>query len=159
MKLAFVAMALALLTSPVQGADSSSGCGPGWYILKKNSLLSSAARWVTNGVLLPISTLGMTLGTSNCAKHSIVKAEKESIMYAEHNLYQLKQDIARGQGEYLNSYLGTFGCNFLSSPRIKAHLRAHFTTLFNGQDTPMAVVGSTERLLNQLPIAVETCQA
>ena len=109
MKRALLVIALMISSSHTLAKDSSSGCGPAWYILKKNSLLSSFFRSMTNGMLSPIVTLGMTLGTSNCAKHSIVEAESASLRYAENNLPILKQDIARGGGESLTTFLGTMG--------------------------------------------------
>jgi hypothetical protein len=33
-----------IATKAIQAQDSSSGCGPGWYVLKDNSLLSSSGR-------------------------------------------------------------------------------------------------------------------
>ena len=43
-----------------------------------NSLLSSSLRATTNAILLN-GTFGMTFGTSNCSKHSIVKKEFQKI--------------------------------------------------------------------------------
>ena len=104
----FVAMALLASTTVVMAGDSSSGCGAGWYIFKKNSLVSSALRSTTNALLL--NTVGMTSGTSNCSQHSIVKVEKEAIYFPEANHNQLMLDIARGEGEYLNAFSEIVGC-------------------------------------------------
>lgn len=101
-------LASLFLTSTVFAKDSSSGCGAGWYIFKKNSLVSSSLRATTNAMLL--NTVGMTFGTSNCSQHSIVKTEKEAIYFAESNHDQLMLDIARGEGEYLSAFSEIVGC-------------------------------------------------
>jgi len=95
------------VTSAVYAKDGSSGCGAGWYIFKKNSLVSSSLRATTNAILLN-ATFGMTFGTSNCSQHSIVKTEKEAIYFAESNHNQLMLDIARG--EYLSAFSEIVGC-------------------------------------------------
>ena len=87
-----------VISGTAYGADGSSGCGPGWYILKDNSLVSSALRATTNGILVPVVTLGMTFGTSNCSKHKIVKKEKESLHFVTMNYFELKA------GQYRSVY-------------------------------------------------------
>jgi hypothetical protein len=93
-----LAFGLMAMTGTLRAADGSSGCGPGWYILKKNSMLSSVGRFITNTALFPLSTLGMTLGTSNCSKHSLVEEHKRSLHFATLSYDLLRQDMARGSG-------------------------------------------------------------
>lgn len=103
-------------------ADGSSGCGPGWFVLKDNSLVSSFLRSMTNAILFPTTTVGMTVGTSNCTKHKIVETEKETIHFATHNFYEILNEGARGQGTTLAAFADTIGC--------KASVRAHFSEKF-----------------------------
>ena len=84
-------------------ADSSSGCGLGWSVFKENTLVSSSLRMTTNGLFFN-QTFGMTSGTSNCARHSIVKNESKGIHFAEANFKQLAVEMAQGQGEYLQGF-------------------------------------------------------
>ncbi len=88
--------------------DDSSGCGVGWMVFKEKSLVSSSLRATTNATFL--NTIAMTFGTSGCAKHKIVQQDKASQHFAEVNGQQLMQDMARGEGEYLNAFAGTLGC-------------------------------------------------
>ncbi len=83
-------------------ADGSSGCGLGWSIASKNSLLSSSIRNTTHAILP--NTFSMTSGTSGCAKHSIVKNEYKGIHYAEGNFHQLMAEMSQGRGEVLNGF-------------------------------------------------------
>lgn len=109
MKNIFV-LGLLLISFQTLAKDGSSGCGPGWYVAKDNSLLSSALRATTNGFLLPTSTLGMTFGTSNCTKHKIVKREKESLKFITENYFEVAMDLSKGHGEYLTAYGELMGC-------------------------------------------------
>lgn len=104
-----VLFALALLaTSKVFAADSSSGCGMGWEIAPKQSLVSSWTRAIVNATFS--NTIAMTLGTSGCAKHSIVYNEKQGIHFAETNKEVLAVEMAKGQGEFVASFAEVFGC-------------------------------------------------
>ncbi|TNF25990.1 MAG: DUF3015 domain-containing protein [Deltaproteobacteria bacterium] len=123
----FVAMAFLTSTAAVMAGDSSSGCGAGWYIFKKNSLVSSSLRATTNAILLN-ATFGMTFGTSNCSQHSIVKVEKEAIYFAEANHNQLMLDIARGEGEYLNAFSEIVGCK---EDKLGKSLQTNFDKIYS----------------------------
>jgi hypothetical protein len=89
-------------------ADSSSGCGLGWEVAPKQSLVSSFTRNLVNATAS--STIAMTLGTSGCAKHSIVQNDAKGIHFAEANLNQLAIDFSRGNGEFVNGFAAVFGC-------------------------------------------------
>jgi hypothetical protein len=100
---------LLLFSAAAFASDSSSGCGLGWMILKKNSLVSSSLRATTNGIFFN-ATFGMTSGTSGCAKHDIVQNEKKAIHFAEANFGKLMQEMSQGSGEYLTSFSAVLGC-------------------------------------------------
>ena len=52
----------------------------------------------------------MTLGTSGCAKHSIVYNEKQGIHFVESNRNELAVEMAKGQGEFVAGLAEVFGC-------------------------------------------------
>lgn len=107
MKLIIGLMAL-VATSSVFAADSSSGCGMGYEIAPKQSLVSSSVRSIVNATFS--NTIAMTLGTSGCAKHSIVKNDAKGIHFAEANMNVLALEMARGNGEFVTGFAGVFGC-------------------------------------------------
>lgn len=109
-------------------ADSSSGCGPGWYIMRENSILSSALRATTNAVLFPTTTIGMTIGTSNCSKHKLVKTEMESLHFATHNYFEIKSELASANGTYLSALSETLGCQ--NQRDLTQKLRQNYSKLF-----------------------------
>jgi len=103
----FLVMALLLALSTTVVADNSSGCGLGWQVFPKNSLVSSAFRTTTH-IILP-NTFSMTFGTSGCSRHDIVQNEKKGIHFAESNFHQLMIDMAKGEGEYLQGFAKVTG--------------------------------------------------
>ena len=112
-------------------ADGSSGCGPGWYAFKENSLVSSALRGTTNGILFPVVTIGMTVGTSNCTQHKIVKNEKRSLHFVTMNYYELKSDMAKGDGQYINALASTLGCDASVSTEMSRKLQGQFSKIYD----------------------------
>ena len=117
-------------TSSAFAADSSSGCGMGYAIAPKQSLVSSSTRSLVNATFS--NTLGMTLGTSGCAKHSIVQNESKGIHYAEANMDQLAMEMARGNGEFVQGFASVFGCQ--DSRAFGRMVQAKYETLLPGSD-------------------------
>lgn len=138
--------------------DGSSGCGPGWYVLKDNSLLSSSLRFTTNGLLVPSVTLGMTFGTSNCTKHSIVKLEKERTKFVTENYFELASDIAKGKGEYLLAYGELLGCKRSGLESLSKKLQGKFSSLFSFEKVDAnRVVKKTYRVILSDEKLVNSC--
>lgn len=100
LKISLFSFLFTLLSFQIYATDKSSGCGLGWQVLKKHSLVSSVLRSTTNGLFFN-QTFGMTSGTSGCARHSLVKNESRGIHFVEANYHQLMIDMAQGKGEYL----------------------------------------------------------
>lgn len=106
---AVVVLALGL-SSAVFADDSSNGCGLGWQVTKRKSLVSSSVRGTTNNLFYNQS-LGMTSGTSGCDKHSIVKNERAVEHFVEANYNNLMIDMAKGEGEYVQALAYVMGCD------------------------------------------------
>lgn len=131
----FVLAGLATIVSTSAfAADGSSGCGPGWYLFKENSLLSSALRATTNVALFPVVTIGMTVGTSNCTQHKLVLKEKESLHFATMNHFELRHAMVQGQGEYLSAFAETMGCPASIQMRLNQSLRSHVRAIYPNQE-------------------------
>lgn len=109
----FGLVAQMFIVSSSYAADSSSGCGIGWQVLPKQSLVSSFTRNLVNATFS--NTIAMTLGTSGCAKHSIVYNEKQGLHFVEANKEVLVAEMALGNGEYLTAMAEVFGCQDSSS--------------------------------------------
>lgn len=117
---------ITLFSTQLFAADGSSGCGAGWYLFKDNSLVSSALRGTTNAFLL--NTVGMTFGTSNCSRHSIVQHEKEAIHFTEANYDTLMVEMSQGSGESLSALAGLVGCE---AAAFGSATQANYVRLFN----------------------------
>lgn len=159
MKKLLVATILSLFSTTLWAADGSSGCGPGWYLFKKNSLVSSALRATTNGILIPVTTLGMTFGTSRCTRHSLVKTEHESLKYATENYYELLADAAKGSGEFLSGYAATIGCKAQDIKTFGQELQRHLPALYKtkGQVNPEEFLKETYRTIFQNNTLLYSC--
>jgi len=116
-------------TQSSQAADSSSGCGLGWEVSQKQSLLSSAIRSTTNA-FLP-NTFSMTSGTSGCQKHSIVKNDEEAVIFAVNNQHSLMMEMAEGKGEFLNSFAQTLGCDASLYSDFGKFTQSHYSDIIN----------------------------
>jgi len=131
MKNLLLAVSIGLFSYGAMAADGSSGCGPGWYLLKKNSLVSSALRATTNGILFPSTTIGMTMGTSNCSQHAIVKNEMESLKFATENYYEIASEASRGEGNFLTSFASTIGCKNEDMASFNKAMKKNFMKIYN----------------------------
>ncbi len=108
--------------------DQSSGCGLGWQITKRNSLVSSTIRSWTN--YIASNTSGMTSGTSGCAKHTIVMKNKEALYYAEANYLKLQSEMAEGKGEHIQAFAKVMGCNEQAAAAVGAVLQSNYGQIF-----------------------------
>ena len=150
--LAFAAVSL-MWASTALGADKSSGCGMGWYVFKKNSLVSSVLRSTTNTIFWN-NTFGMTSGTSNCAKHSIVQDDKKDIHFLEANYHTLLVDSAVGDSSFLTAFAEALGCQGAGVDGVKDLLRHNYQEIFHPDTTDF--VGTLSRirtLMNAAPLA------
>lgn len=133
LKLGFSFLFIAGFSLNAFASDQSSGCGLGWEVTQKNSLVSSSVRTTTN-TILP-NTFSMTFGTSGCTKHSIVRNDKEQLYFVEANLEQLAFDTAQGDGEYLRSFASVMGCASVYSDFSSA-MRTNYKNLISDQLQP-----------------------
>lgn len=164
MKMSFLVGAWLMILSgfspKVWAADGSSGCGVSWYIIKENSLLSSAGRFITNWVLWPISSLGMTFGTSNCAKHSLVEQNKKSLHFATKSLDVIRHDLAKGSGVHSSNFVATFGCYETVRPLVIQRVREELQrnpVVLESPELPALLVMITQKAIHQEPYLAMQC--
>lgn len=110
----FFVLLFALVTSTAFASpDRSGGCGLGWEVTKQKTFSGTTTRGSTNSTAS--NTIAMTMGTSGCEQHSIVKNEKKIDYFTEANLDNLLAEIAQGKGEYLTAFAQTLGCQDLGA--------------------------------------------
>jgi hypothetical protein len=133
--------------------DQSNGCGLGWSVTEKHSLLATTVRsFVERLVSGSAQTFGMTSGTSNCERHSIVKADKRGLHYADANYEQLRVEMAQGSGEYLTSFAAVLGCSPEAYSDFSAMIQSQYPNVFNSETKNPKV------LLNDVKIRIQKNQ-
>jgi len=130
---AFALFLLGSLIFTTYAADGSSGCGLGWQVFQKNTLVSSSLRATTNTITL--NSIGMTLGTSGCTKHDIVQNEARGMHFAEANHHQLMLDMAQGEGEFVVSFAAVLGCQ---GDSFAAAVQKNYKHIFTSAETNAA---------------------
>jgi hypothetical protein len=160
-RLASLALFLALGSFATHAAagDQSSGCGPAYYVLKDNTILSSSLRMITHGVLFPIVTFGMTSGTSNCAKHQLVEEKMERVHYLTANVDVLRHDAARGEGAFLHGLFLTYGCNPLFERHFGHVMQEEYDAVFLDVDSPTSVEAAATRAIRDDAVLADHCAA
>jgi hypothetical protein len=97
----------AILQSGSVGGGSD-GCGLGWQVTDKKTMLGTTTRGTTNGLVPP--TLGMTSGTIGCDQHDIAKKEQKAATYVVANYQTLSNELAQGSGETVQGLAFVMGC-------------------------------------------------
>lgn len=105
----------------------SDGCGLGWQITDKKTLIATTTRGSTNGFVPP--AFGMTSGTIGCESHSFAMNEQSGKVYARNNFEALSSEMAVGSGETLATYARTFGCSDAAVPAFGSALKANYESL------------------------------
>lgn len=101
---------LALVAAPALAAQDGAGCGLGAQLFKGQSgVVPHVLAATTNGTF-GNQTFGITSGTSGCNADSVVKQEYEQQRFVAANLENLSQEMAQGQGAYVNALSGLMGC-------------------------------------------------
>jgi len=116
-----------------QAADGggSDGCGLGWQVTQKKSLIATTTRGTTNAVVPP--TFGMTSGTIGCDQHSFARRDVPAAQFVATNYDALMMDMAQGEGEALQALAHTMGCN--NAAAFGEMTRREFSSLTENADS------------------------
>lgn len=152
-----VGMSSMLLAGSSFAEDKSSGCGLGWQVTQRNSLLSSMVRNSTNAIFSN-NTFGMSSGTSGCAKHSIVQNDKQQIHYAEANHDVLMVEMAQGDGEYLRTFANVMGCAPGSYAYFSQMTKTHYSEIYTNESTSsVEVLNNVQQQIQNDPVLALSC--
>jgi hypothetical protein len=118
----------------------AAGCGLGAMIFGNEPGAVQVVAATTNGTF-GSQTFGITTGTSNCGKGLINTAENGNLaQFVENNMDNLAKDIARGNGESLNTLAELTGISETQKPTVFAKLQANFSTIFSSEKVQVADV-------------------
>ncbi len=125
-----------------RGNHPMAGCGLGYLLLsnKDNDKVTQVLGATTNGTF-GTQTFGISSGTSGCTEDGTVKVARATEVFVEVNLDSLRQDIARGQGEYANTLASLLGATEATQPQLVRFFHSEYQSLF-----PTAQTSSEEML-------------
>lgn len=103
----FVAAATVGLMSQTALANDA-GCGLGSMVIKENTKLMQILAVTTNHIGGQV--FAITTGTSNCKAQNFVMTEKAVQYFAEVNKDDLSREMAKGEGEKLQTLASLYGC-------------------------------------------------
>src|SRR5450755_2071456 len=104
-----IALGLTVLMMPsfvmARGNHPMAGCGLGYLLLsnKDNEKSTQVLGATTNGTF-GTQTFGISSGTSGCTQDGAVKMARATEVFADVNLASLRQEMATGQGDYVNTF-------------------------------------------------------
>lgn len=113
--------------------DKIDGCGLGWQITQKKTFLGTTTRGTTNAFVPP--TFGMTSGTIGCEQLSLAKEDTNAAVFAFNNFDSIKIEMAQGQGEYLQGFAKTMGCNENAFGAFGEMTQHNFRTIIGTENT------------------------
>src|SRR6267142_1358433 len=125
-----------------RGNHPMAGCGLGYLLLsnKDNDKVTQVLGATTNGTF-GTQTFGISSGTSGCTEDGAVKVARATEVFVEVNLDSLRQEMAKGQGEYVNTLASLLGATEATQPQMVAFFHSEYQNLF-----PSAQTSSDEML-------------
>lgn len=108
-------------------ADRIDGCGLGWQVTAKRTMLATTTRGTTNAFVPP--SFGMTSGTIGCDRLDFAKNEQKAVIFVSENVDHLKLEMAVGQGEYVETLAAEMGCHGSAVRSFAEAARANYDTV------------------------------
>ena len=120
-----------VVLSGVGWADQkNTGCGLGSIAFEgQNGLVSQTVAATLNGIF-GNQTFGITSGTSNCEQYKSFTYNEKVDTFVADNMDNLARDIARGQGEYVNTLALLMEIPNAKKAAFRSQLQAHFSDIY-----------------------------
>ena len=126
----FIAVAVICLGTVVLADQKNYGCGLGSIVFEGNDgLISQISAATTNGTF-GNQTFGITSGTSNCEQFKTFTSNEKINTFVAENMDSLAKDIARGHGEYLDTFAGLIAVPESQRAALYASLQANFSKIY-----------------------------
>jgi hypothetical protein len=122
-------LALAAPAAPAQDGETanSTGCGLGTIVFEGQDGVAPQVLAVTTNGTSGNQTFGITSGTLGCTQDGVVRSPAEVRMLLMSSLDNLAADVARGEGETLESLAGV---EDQDRPRFFVALQENFARIF-----------------------------
>ena len=124
-------MAVVVLSGIGWAVDQkNTGCGLGTLVFEgQNGLVSQTFAVTTNGTF-GNQTFGITSGTSNCEQPKAYTHNEKLNTFVADNMDNLAQDIARGNGEYVNTLAVLMDVPETQRISFRSQLQSHFSQIY-----------------------------
>jgi hypothetical protein len=131
-----LALALAAPAASAQEGETanSTGCGLGTIIFEGQEGIAPQVLAVTTNGTSGNQTFGITSGTLGCTQDGVVRPPAEVRMLLMSSLDNLAVDMARGQGETLESLASLLSVEDQDRPRFFAALQDDFVRIFPNEN-------------------------
>jgi Protein of unknown function (DUF3015) len=147
---AFLILAVGAPTAWAQQGEttSSAGCGVGTILFEGQKGPVPQILAVTTNGSFGNQTFGITTGTLGCEKDGVVRSPTKVHMMVVSSLDNLAGDVARGEGETLDSLASLMAVAPQDKARFSATLQRNFTRLFPSENvTADEVIASMNAVL------------
>ena len=132
---------------------SSSGCGVGTILFEGQKGPVPQVLAVTTNGSLGNQTFGITSGTLGCERDATVRSPTKVRMLMISSLDSLATDVARGQGETLESLAALMAVEPEDKARFFASLQGDFGRIFPSEDVTVdEVIVSMNAVLAEDPV-------
>ena len=157
-KLLILSLMVGLVYIPSAFAGNASGCGLGSIVWQgQKGLVPNLLAVTTNGTSAS-QTFGITSGTSNCDANATVDIRAAQEIFVAANLDSLSQDMAQGQGQYVEALAGLMGCPVTVRSDFSRMTQESYSGIFtSAQPDASAVIGSLKAALLQNPALAGSC--
>ena len=126
----------------------NTGCGLGTLIMQGNDGLLYQVLAVTTNGTFGNQTFGISSGTLECEKPSKFASREQLNKYVAENMDNLANDIAKGQGEYLNTLAVLMEVPEGSRAEFYAKLQGSFSQIYPSTDvTSVDVLTNIESMM------------
>jgi hypothetical protein len=147
-------LAVGLLTPAISlAADGggSDGCGLGWQVTDKKTLIATTTRGTTNFVVPP--AFGMTTGTIGCDQHSFAKNDQKAVEFVASNYEPLMMNLSAGRGEYLEAFAQTLNCK--DSASFGAEMQKNYSSV--ASPDAVQVLNNVKNTIKANPALAANC--
>ena len=140
--LGFILATLAVSPAVAASGKANTGCGLGtvlWAGKADNSIISQASQATTNGSF-GNQTFGISSGTLECGTPPKFIQNERLNHFVRANMDNLARDVARGNGESLDTFAELLQIPADQRPAFNARLQQNFDRIFTSPSVELAAV-------------------
>lgn len=128
------------------------GCGLGSILFGERDGMVQIFASTTNGIYSN-NTFGVTSGTSNCAPEG--DTTQAATVFIESNRLAIQNDIARGSGETLSSFLHLVDCSEANT--VGRELQKNYGTIFKKNSSDGQVLNAIQKVIQNNKQTAQAC--